>query len=79
MARRVRGVGLGAAGVRDGAGATTEGATVGSVDAGADPASTGDDSSDDDNGGKKLLLIIVGGLAIGTVAGIVVRGRRARK
>lgn len=42
----------------------------------ADPASTADDSSDDDNGGKKLLLIIVGGLAIGTVAGIVVRARK---
>lgn len=37
-----------------------------------------DDSSSDDDGGsgKTLLLIIVAGLAIGTVAGIVVRGRR---
>jgi uncharacterized protein YcnI len=41
----------------------------------ADP----DDSSSDDNGGdgKTLLLLIVAGLAIGTVAGIVVRSRRS--
>ena len=42
----------------------------------ADPAdeSTGDEGSD----GKTLLLIVIAGLAIGTVAGIVVRGRRSR-
>lgn len=42
----------------------------------ADP----DDSSSDDDGGngKTLLLLIVAGLAIGTVAGIVMRARRQR-
>jgi uncharacterized protein YcnI len=54
-----------------------------------DAAATGDptatagdaeDGSDDDGGsGKSLLLIIVVGLAIGTVAGIIVRGRRMRQ
>ncbi|MBN8869597.1 MAG: YcnI family protein [Solirubrobacterales bacterium] len=42
----------------------------------ADP----DDSSDDDNGegnGKTVLLLVVAGLAIGTVAGIVIRARRS--
>lgn len=44
----------------------------------ATDATSEETSSDDDGGGdgKTLLLIIVVGLAIGTVAGIVVRGRR---
>ena len=33
-------------------------------------------SSSDEGGGKSLLLIIVAGLAIGTIAGLVVRSRR---
>lgn len=39
-----------------------------------------DDSSSDDGGsdGKTILLIVVAGLAIGTVTGIIVRGRRKR-
>lgn len=39
-----------------------------------------DDSSGDDEGtsGKSLLLIIVAGLAIGTIAGIIVRARRQK-
>ncbi len=41
-------------------------------------AADSDDSSNDDDGGsgKTLLLIVIAGLAIGTVAGIVVRARR---
>lgn len=43
----------------------------------ADPA---DESSDDGGSdGKTLLLIVIAGLAIGTVAGIIVRGRRSGK
>lgn len=42
-------------------------------------AADAEDNADDDGGsGKSLLLIIVAGLAIGTVAGIVVRARRSR-
>ena len=45
----------------------------------ATDATSADESSDDDGGsGKSLLLIIVVGLAIGTVAGIVVRSRRGK-
>jgi uncharacterized protein YcnI len=44
----------------------------------ASAADADDSASDDDDGGsgKTLLLIIVAGLAIGTVAGLVVRARR---
>lgn len=35
-------------------------------------------SGDDGSGGKSLLLIIVAGLAIGTIAGIIVRARRMK-
>ena len=44
----------------------------------ASAADADDSTSDDDDGGsgKTLLLIIVAGLAIGTVAGLVVRARR---
>ena len=48
-----------------------------------DPTATAADSADDSgedggSGGKTLLLIVVAGLAIGTIAGIIVRGRRSR-
>ncbi|MCB0829466.1 MAG: YcnI family protein [Solirubrobacterales bacterium] len=43
----------------------------------ASAANVDDSKSDDDGGdGKTLILIIIAGLAIGTVAGIVVRARR---
>ncbi len=46
----------------------------------ATAADSGDDSAGDDGGsGKSLLLIIVAGLAIGTIAGLVVRARRERR
>ncbi len=45
----------------------------------ATAANPEDDSEDDGGSGKSLLLIIVVGLAIGTVAGIIVRARRERK
>ena len=43
-------------------------------------AANSEDSSSDDGGGdgKTILLIVIAGLAIGTVAGIVVRGRRTK-
>lgn len=41
----------------------------------ADSANSSDDSSDGGSG-KTLLLIVIAGLAIGTVAGLVVRARR---
>ncbi len=45
-----------------------------------DPTATGetDDESDDGGDGKSLLLLIVAGLAIGTIAGIIMRARRGR-
>ncbi|MCB0858238.1 MAG: YcnI family protein [Solirubrobacterales bacterium] len=42
----------------------------------ADPA---DESTDEGSDSKTLILIVIAGLAIGTVAGIIVRGRRSRK
>lgn len=46
----------------------------------ATAADSDDSSSGDDGGGdgKTILLIVIAGLAIGTVAGIVVRGRRKK-
>lgn len=43
-------------------------------------AGDSDDSSSDDGGSdsKTILLIVVAGLAIGTIAGIIVRGRRKK-
>lgn len=43
-----------------------------------EPTATDADTEDssDDGGGRSLLLLIVAGLAIGTVAGIIVRSRR---
>ncbi|MCB0861999.1 MAG: YcnI family protein [Solirubrobacterales bacterium] len=43
----------------------------------ASAVDSGDSGSDDDGGnGKTLILIVIAGLAIGTVAGLVVRARR---
>lgn len=44
-----------------------------------DPTATSASEDESDGGGSKtLILVIIAGLAVGTVAGIVIRGRRGR-
>ncbi|MCC6755921.1 MAG: hypothetical protein IT199_06065 [Solirubrobacterales bacterium] len=65
-----------AAGAGDGIPARTGSAGKSDSPGGVD---TGADRSDEEGGGKDLLLVIVAGLAIGTVAGLLVRARRERQ